>query len=222
MPPDAAPLPPYGAPPGHWAMPRQPARLDPVSVAGFVCGVLPLVPFGLVLGVAGIVRTRRRRRRGRVVAILAVVFSLSWSALASLLVIGFVLGEADRDASGRIVEAGWLWEDDLRAGDCVKSSDFDGPTVHAVPCDRPHAVEIFAAFDVPDGPYPGRDRLVAEAERGCGERIPPAKEEGLRDRSLEVWRAFPSQLSWEDGDRTIRCLVSSDSGTLAKDYATTA
>lgn len=82
-------------------------------------------------------------------------------------------------------------------------------------------MEVFAAFDVPDEPYPGRDRLVTAAERGCGERIPPAMEEGLRDGSLEVRRSFPSQRSWGDGDRTIKCLVSPDGGTPAKSYATT-
>jgi hypothetical protein len=222
-PPGAPPPPVFGAVPGsHPPAPdaRKPPY-DPVSVAAFVCGVLPLIPFAFVLGIVGIFRAKPGVRRGRILAILAIVLSVLWTVgIAVGVAVAINEAFANRDESGRIVEAGKVRLDDLRAGDCLK--DFQESeaflVTDAVPCSETHAAEIFAAFDLPAGAYPGVDGSQAASERGCGERIPAAVQQGLQDGTLGIAYYYPQEAGWERGDRQVLCVVTGEKGPLAKSY----
>lgn len=113
--------------------PPRPAY-DGVSVAGLVCAaVCVLAPVGLALGIAGIVRTRRGRRRGRWAAVTAVALG----AVGTLLT-GIALGYAWQDA-GTIrparAEVGQCADLDRRPGSA-------GVRLRERDCDRAHDVEV--------------------------------------------------------------------------------
>jgi hypothetical protein len=64
------PLPPY---------PGDPYPRNGFATAALVCGILPLPPLGMIFGVIGLLRARRRRGVGRVRALLGIVFAVLWS-----------------------------------------------------------------------------------------------------------------------------------------------
>jgi hypothetical protein len=67
---DSRPLPPY---------PGDPYPRNGFATAALVCGILPLPPLGMLFGVIGLLRVRRRRGVGRVRALLGIVFAVLWS-----------------------------------------------------------------------------------------------------------------------------------------------
>jgi eukaryotic-like serine/threonine-protein kinase len=67
---DSRPLPPY---------PGDPYPRNGFATAALVCGILPLPPLGIIFGVIGLLRARRRRGVGRVRALLGIVFAVLWS-----------------------------------------------------------------------------------------------------------------------------------------------
>jgi eukaryotic-like serine/threonine-protein kinase len=67
---DSRPLPPY---------PGDPYSRNGFATAALVFGILPVPPLGVIFGLVGLVRARRRRGVGRVRAILGIVFAVLWS-----------------------------------------------------------------------------------------------------------------------------------------------
>ncbi|MDA3040977.1 MAG: hypothetical protein O3C27_15900 [Actinomycetota bacterium] len=65
-----------------------------------------------------------------------------------------------RDESGEIVEAGGLGVFAMEVGDCFQVPIEDlVQSVEAVPCTEPHDAQVYAKFDMPDGPYPGEPAI---------------------------------------------------------------
>lgn len=99
---------------------------------------------------------------------------------------------------------------DLRVGDC-----FDGPedfstsveTVRAVPCAEAHDNEIYHAFDVPDGPYPGEADLDASADQECVGAFESFVGRDYLESVLEFFPITPTSSSWAAGDRTVSCAL---------------
>lgn len=91
-------------------------------------------------------------------------------------------------------------------------------SAEVVSCERPHAVEVYATFDL--GPadfdladpaeYPGPVRVVQAADRRCAERIEELAEDPADFGLIALW---PSQASWATGDRQVACAVFSPEGT---------
>ena len=69
--------PPYGPPPDGPAPGQRRPSLDGVSIAGLVCALTwCAAPVGIGLGIAGIVRTKRGKRRGRWAAVTGLVVGI--------------------------------------------------------------------------------------------------------------------------------------------------
>lgn len=77
----------YQPPPVHYAPSRQPSSA--AASAGFAFSLLwgfgALSLIGIALGVVGLVETRRGRRRGQALAILAVLFGIAGAAFGAFL-----------------------------------------------------------------------------------------------------------------------------------------
>lgn len=102
--------------------------------------------------------------------------------------------------------------DSLAIGDCF--NDYQDATTD---CALPHDNEVFSLVQHPAGTavgFPGDEELSGLADELCLESY-----EGYvgtsYDRS-ELWAMFywPSQLGWEQGQRTIVCAVTADPGQL--------
>lgn len=103
----------------------------------------------------------------------------------------------------------------LEVGDCFdRPSDPDVGSVSAVPCRRPHDLEVFAVFDLEaDGPYrPGA--VATRAGNGCAERFADYVGVPQDSSGLLIVPYAPDALGWGEGDRTVSCAVQLADGRL--------
>ncbi|MFF4427718.1 septum formation family protein [Streptomyces sp. NPDC001513] len=115
---------------------------------------------------------------------------------------------------------------DIRKGDCFNTGgdlaeyeDEDGAqagySVKIVPCDQAHEGEAFAVFNLDDGAYPGKDKVVSIAEEKCsGTALTDyvGKNANVSDK-LGVFYYYPQPSTWAFGDREVTCFVGDSSGT---------
>lgn len=81
-------------------------------------------------------------------------------------------------------------------------------TVPVVPCTEEHDMEVYAVFDLDDGPWPGQDVVADEAQNGCLARWQSFVGLDYSESSLDVYKLFPILESWEDmGDREVTCSI---------------
>lgn len=100
----------------------------------------------------------------------------------------------------------------LEVGDC-----FDDPgdpevqeiaTVDTVSCDEPHDNEVYANLTMPDGPYPGDDRVADWATKNCLRAFEGYVGIPYEDSRLDIGWLTPTQDSWENADdRTVACIL---------------
>ncbi|GAA4419272.1 hypothetical protein GCM10023169_09770 [Georgenia halophila] len=122
-----------------------PGGREPVSVAALVAGVLPTGPVAVVLGVIGLVRTRRRR--GRIFAAVGLVLGLVWSGLAAVLLPAMLDPVVEDDASEVVVVPAV----NMQRGNCVRDlPDGQVTDVTVVPCVQQHAAQVIAAGMLPE------------------------------------------------------------------------
>jgi len=113
-----------------------------------------------------------------------------------------------RDDSGTIVEGGDVGVFVLKVGDCFNEPTADGAIsdVAAVPCDEPHDLQIYAAFDLPDGDWPGLKTVELDAALGCLERFEAAIGEPYETSPLDVFPMYPLEEGWNEvNDREVLC-----------------
>lgn len=178
-----APATPYGPPTSYDGPP--PSR----TMAGWSLGLslLPcLVPLGqltaLGLSIAVLVKSRDGRDHGKGMALAGLIISLLvLLAIVAAIVIMAVSywtngwDETERDADGRVTEAGLVSIDRLRVDDCVE----DLPTaeemesvwatgeVRVVPCHDPHIAEVYAVDPIDPDDYDDQTSLDLASEVDC-------------------------------------------------------
>jgi hypothetical protein len=99
---------------------------------------------------------------------------------------------------------------ELQVGDCLHSSDLRAePAVDvAVDCGEPHDAEIFAATQMPDGPYPGLEAVRAAADDFCLPLFADFVGIEYLDSDLDVYPLLPTEDGWNSaGDREILCVL---------------
>lgn len=125
------------------------------------------------------------------------------------------------DRAGPVVSPAVVDAFDVRVGDCFQGSELSSTDdieevfdVDAVPCDVPHDNEVYAIFELPDGDFPGNDELVRLSNEGCLQRFADFVGAEYETSRLDVFSLFPSQTSWEDGDREVVCAVFDPAGPV--------
>lgn len=107
---------------------------------------------------------------------------------------------------------------DLAVGACFdRPASPDVASVPAVPCRRPHDLEVFATFtlDVPaDAVFPGTAAVATQAGRGCEERFADYVGVAQDSSGLLLVPYAPDALAWELGERGVTCAVSLADGSL--------
>jgi Septum formation len=101
----------------------------------------------------------------------------------------------------------------LRPGQCVNSGS-DALKVTVVSCASQHDAEVFAAFTLPAGPWPGSSAVRVDAGDGCASRLDSYIDPQLATASLTQAYIYPNQGAWQAGERRVVCEVSAVSGRL--------
>jgi hypothetical protein len=188
-------------------------KLSGIAVAAVVTGVLPLVPAGIGLGIAGLVATRRGRRRGRGLALGGLLAATGWLA------VGAALGTVAALTHGfhKPVKVEYSYGQSaalfgLRAGECITMSP-NGTSLTPVLCTTPHDAEVFATFGLRGSAWPGTAAVAQEADTGCSSRLAgylnPQLAIGLSQDDV-----YPGQVAWQTGTRTVICVVRATTGQL--------
>lgn len=100
---------------------------------------------------------------------------------------------------------------ELSVGDCFDDTDLAAEEVSDVPvveCSEPHDNEIYHAFDLADGDYPGEEEVETKADDGCLAAFDAFVGTPYLDSQLEYFAIYPTEQSWtEVDDREVLCAV---------------
>jgi Septum formation len=105
---------------------------------------------------------------------------------------------------------------DLEVGQCFdRPADPDVGSVPAVPCRRPHDLQVIAVFDLEDADrYPGPGVVAERAGNGCNDRFEDFVGVPQDSSGLLLVPYAPDQLAWDAGVRQVTCAVSLSEGRL--------
>ena len=97
---------------------------------------------------------------------------------------------------------------ELATGTCFDDpgSGTEFTEVPIVECSEPHDNVVYAAFDMPDGGYPGSQAVGTAAEDGCLERFEAWA--GVAYEASDYWASYfaPTEQSWQSlEDREVVC-----------------
>jgi hypothetical protein len=81
-------------------------------------------------------------------------------------------------------------------------------SVEGVPCAEPHDAQAYAAFDLPDGPFPGDLAVDEQGARGCYDRWQASVGTIYEDDTFLDFTYFtPQAEGWNAGDHEILCAI---------------
>jgi hypothetical protein len=104
---------------------------------------------------------------------------------------------------------------DANVGDCYLDAEATAANYTVVDCAQPHDREVFALFDLPDGPFPGEQAVADDAVAGCIEEFEAYVGIGYDESALFADQPItPSEGSWDGGDREVICLLYSPDGQI--------
>ena len=218
---------PFGTPYGSPYAPVQNPYPASKSMAGWSLGLslaLCLAPLttliSIGLAIAVLVRGRDGRDHGKGLAIGALVIDgIVIVGSVGLLAVGVMTdltAGPERDAEGQVTERQEVSSFKLRKGDCVDHPELmgagnetvDATTIEAVPCDEAHDLEAYHVFDLTTDEYPGEQRTVALATRGCLKAFEPFVHRSYRASDLDFWTYYPQRRSWQLlDDRAVVCMI---------------
>lgn len=123
--------------------------------------------------------------------------------------VGSLGDETTRDDNGDIIESGGLGVYSFQIGDCIQLSDVDlVESVEGLPCADPHDAQVYSEFELTTDAYPGDDAASTAAGEGCYQRFEAAVGVPYQDEpDLAFTAFFPTQDSWDQGDREVTCLL---------------
>ncbi|MEV4008019.1 septum formation family protein [Actinomadura sp. NPDC049753] len=186
------------------------ARTNGFAIAALATGAVGLVLFAIAFAAAALVQIRRRGGGGRGLALGGLGASAAWLAAAAIIaaLFGdslFSAGEAEADPRRR---DGYVLSSTLKVGDCFTAQTHDSadPNVYPSPCASPHNGEVVAKATLPAGPFPGVQRLAAQAGALCEERTPDNVKKVVDD-DFDARAELPKREDWESGKRTVTCTL---------------
>lgn len=100
---------------------------------------------------------------------------------------------------------------DVKVGDCLSELPGDTRvlTVQTIGCEEPHAGEVFAVLQMPDGAFPGQPAIDAYADK-CSPELARYSPPAMEDDSVQLYVLYPTEETWADGDRAVTCIATLD------------
>ncbi|UFU02697.1 septum formation family protein [Ruania suaedae] len=198
------PAPSYGQQPGYYGQPAQ-AGYGPPGYGA---------PYGQQFGAPP-----PKNRAPLIVGIVVLVLVV---AVGGFLALRLLTGEEEQPTAGQTaapIDGPEEIEDlDLLPGHCLESLEYLYPgdnLLQALPCQDPHGLEVYAEelveeADYPD--FPGEDVFGTAADEFCLAGIDTALPAGLDTTNIGYHSLYPSQETWDAGDRKFTCLIVADDG----------
>lgn len=122
-----------------------------------------------------------------------------------------------RDDNGAIVESGEVGAFRIQLGDCLNGATTGLiESMDGVPCSTPHDVEVYYAFNLPegDGQYPGDTAVGDAAGERCYAAFPGFVGRDYESSIYGFTTLSPSSESWDQiDDREVLCLIANYDGT---------
>ena len=221
--------------PGHDPREYRPGT-NGLAIAALCCGIAGLFPVAavvaIVLGIVALNQLRRVVQGGRGLAVSGIVLGSLWLlGWAAHIAIGVLADAPTSSANGpgpgaasssssasptrpveRRVEVG-----DLKAGDCFTGGSLGSGTdvgdVTVVPCAMPHTSQVITVFELPRGRYPGEDKVVHAADKGCSDKADPLVRESRMDE-VDPSFLYPADAWTWANSRAIQCTADAKSGTV--------
>jgi putative regulator of septum formation len=108
----------------------------------------------------------------------------------------------------------------LKTGDCVNQGltvDATGSQVReytVVDCGSAHDAEVFSVFDYPNATaqFPGYEQIGAVEQTGCQRDFTAYVGIDWADSSYTINYVAPTERTWAQGDRSIKCLAEDSTG----------
>jgi hypothetical protein len=206
---------PYGAPP--------PTKTDGVSIAALVTGLLGMALIAVVLGIVGVVRTKRPELTGRGMAIAGIVLgtlgTLAWAAVIGFVVIA-VNNEDFQDAFTEGFQESYqqgLQEGmglDYGEGECfdLPYESVDLEDITATDCGGEHTSEVIGVHLLDGGEYPGTAEMEQSFEELCLASFESYVGVPYEESALTMYPITPTEATWAFGDRQILCVVEDAEG----------
>ena len=149
------------------------------------------------------------------------------AALAGLALIGLAAcgddDEPDRDeATNEVTEAGDADVFSMAVGDCVtgeSSTTGEVTEVPVVPCDEPHASEVFHSYQIPAETLPSTTEMEAIVQEQCLGNFETFVGMPYDTSALDVTWLEPTSGSWDQGDRELLCMVYDPAGDVTGSLA---
>jgi len=111
----------------------------------------------------------------------------------------------------------------IQVGDCLNTADLGAAeeisSVPIVPCSEPHDDEVYHAYDLAEGEYPGEEAIMADADAVCQAEFANFVGLPYDQSTLLYWPIYPTEGSWSDGDREVLCAVYEDGTKLTGSVA---
>lgn len=101
---------------------------------------------------------------------------------------------------------------DLEIGTCfddVGTGLNEVTEVPVVPCDAPHANEVFAVLEQPGDTFPGEEEIRGLADEGCHASFEEYVGAPFETSTLTSFPVTPTAESWAQGDRQVVCVLTS-------------
>ncbi len=132
-------------------------------------------------------------------------------AAAIALAIGYFT-TAQRGDDGALTSAGNVTVEDLRVGDCFNAGEFSDEgdvevsDVDGVPCEEPHAFEVFAVADYTGSTYPAtQEQFNVAFDAVCVGAFESYVGMPYADSVLWASAITPTEDGWDSGDREFIC-----------------
>jgi hypothetical protein len=101
---------------------------------------------------------------------------------------------------------------DYQLGDCFENFDPEATESRVVPCTAGHSAQLVAVHRYPESDsYPG---IAALREKGREICQGAGLTDAVANYVLMQRNAYPSDTSWEQGDRRVDCYVTADKGNI--------
>ena len=133
--------------------------------------------------------------------------------IGSIFVATQLLGGGRSEQAGDVDSPRDIADVDLAVGNCLESLDYTtNGELHQVPCADTHGVEVVADDIIADADFAGEDAYSSQGDEFCSSAVGDVLPGGFDTANMSFSSLYPSQATWDAGDRKIACLIIADAG----------